>query len=49
VTVRLRNQGMGELRIDGLRLSNPSFFRIAGLNGKAYNAAALPLRVPSGG
>jgi hypothetical protein len=48
VTVRLRNQGMGELRIDGLRLSNPSFFRIAGLNGKAYNAA-LPLRVPSGG
>jgi hypothetical protein len=48
VTVRLRNQGMGELRIDGLRLSNPSFFRIARVNGKAYNAA-LPLRVPSGG
>ncbi len=49
VTVRLHNQGMGELRIDGLRMSNPNFFRIEGLNGKAYNPSALPLRVPSGG
>ena len=49
VTVRLRNQGMGVLRIDALRLSNPAFFRVEGLNGKPYNPSALPLRVPSGG
>ncbi len=49
VTVRLRNQGMGVLRIDALRLSNPAFFRLEGLNGKAYDPSALPLRVPSGG
>ncbi len=49
VTVRLHNQGMGVLRIDALRLSNPGAFRIEELNGKTYDPAALPLRVPSGG